>query len=134
MKHMVYGIFIGVFIVNVGVSAQSQSPAKADKVCFVDSIVFAKGVESKEPAGVGKEFESSLGKVYCWTRLSAKTLPVTVKHVWYKGSEKVLEVPLTLKYTSGRFWSNKNIIPGAWKVEVVSETGEVLGSGSFTVK
>jgi hypothetical protein len=46
----------------------------------------------------------------------------------------VLEVPLTLNYPSGPYWSVKNLSPGDWTVEVVGANGEVFGSGSFRVK
>jgi len=55
-------------------------------------------------------------------------------HVWYKNGQKLLEVPLTVNHASGRYWSQKNIAPGDWKVEVVDAAGNVLASGTFTVK
>ena len=112
----------------------SVSVAVAGAAPSVDSMVFAKAVESREPIGVSKEFEGSVAKVFCWTKLSTQAHPVTVRHVWYKDGQKLLEVPLDLKHDSGRYWSVKNITPGKWKVEVVSDTGEVLSSGGFTVK
>jgi hypothetical protein len=112
----------------------SISVAQAGAVASVDSMVFAKAVESREPIGVSKEFDGSVAQVFCWTKLSTQARPVTVRHVWYKGGQKLLEVPLTLKHASGRYWSVKNVTPGDWKVEVVSDTGEVLSSGSFRVK
>jgi hypothetical protein len=54
--------------------------------------------------------------------------------VWYNGTEKVFELPLRLKFASGRLWSYKTITPGDWKVQVVNEAGEVIGSANFTAK
>ena len=122
-------LIFGVFLIPAPSSAVS-----AESPVSVESILFAQSVESREPVGVAKEFEASVTKVYCWTKLSAKTPPVTVKHVWYNAGKKLLEVPLTINYPSGRYWSVKNVTPGDWTVEVVGENGEVFGSGSFKVK
>jgi Protein of unknown function (DUF2914) len=119
----------GVFLISL------PSPAAAaEPLVSVDSIVFASNVESKEPVGAANEFGASVNQVFCWTKLSAKTPPAAVKHVWYKAGRKLLEVPLTLNYSSGRYWSTKNVSPGDWTVEVVGANGEVFGSGNFKVK
>jgi hypothetical protein len=116
-------------------SASSEAPAtKVVKDCKLDSIVFATGIESRAPVGPAKEFEPSVRKIFCWTKLSISAAPVTVKHVWYNGTEKVLEVPLRLRYASGRLWSYKTVTPGDWKVDVVNEAGDVIGTASFTAK
>lgn len=106
----------------------------AEQQVSLDSIRFATAVESREPVGVSLEFDSSVVQVYCWTRLSTKTPPAKVKHVWYKAGQKVLEVPLTLNYSSGRYWSVKNVSAGDWTVEVTGANDEVIGAASFKVK
>jgi len=122
-----------VFVVLLS-SSPPWSAAAAEPPVSVDSMVFARSVESREPVGAGKEFEAFVTEVVCWTKLSAKIVPATVKHVWYNSGRKLLEVPLTLNYSSGRYWSVKNVSTGDWTVEVVGANGEVFGSGSFKVK
>jgi len=121
----VFGVF---FIPSPSLAASEESPVS------VETLAFARSVESKEPVGTAKEFEASVAQVFCWTKLSTKTPPAAVKHVWYNAGRKLLEVPLTLNYPSGRYWSVKNVSPGYWTVEVVGANGEVFGSGSFKVK
>jgi len=106
----------------------------AEQQVSLDSILFSTAVESREPVGVSKEFDSSVVQVYCWTQLSIKTPPAKVKHVWYKAGQKVLEVPLTINYSSGRYWSVKNVSTGDWTVEVMVTNDEVIGAASFKVK
>lgn len=108
--------------------------AVAEQQVSLDSIRFATAVESREPVGVSLEFDSSVVQVYCWTLLSTKSPPAKVKHVWYKAGQKVLEVPLTLNYSSGRYWSVKNVSAGDWTVEVIGASDEVIGAASFKVK
>jgi hypothetical protein len=122
------------FVFGVLLTSPPSAAASGESPVFVDSIVFARSVESREPVGAAKEFEASVTQVFCWTKLSVKTLPAAVKHVWYNAGRKLLDVPLTLNYSSGRYWSVKNVSPGDWTVEVVGANGEVFGSGSFKVK
>jgi hypothetical protein len=121
---------LGVFFI-LSPPALAASPESA---VSVDSMVFARSVQSREPVGAATEFEATVIQVFCWTKLSAKTLPASVKHVWYHAGRKLLEVPLTINYSSGRYWSVKNVSSGDWTVEVVGPNGEVFGSGSFKVK
>src|SRR5437016_8834262 len=80
------------------------------------------------------EFDVSVGRIYCWTRIISQNVPTTIKHVWYAGEQQVAEVPLNINYPSTRTWSSKAVSAGRWRVEVVGETGEVLASTDFTVK
>jgi hypothetical protein len=125
LVHLVFGVIL---------ASSPSSAVSAESPVSVDEIVFARSVESREPVGAAKEFEASITQVFCWTKLSARTPPVTVKHVWYNAGRKLLEVPLTLNHSSGRYWSVKNVSTGDWTIEVVGANGKVFGSGSFKVK
>jgi hypothetical protein len=116
-------------------SAVSFSQNNATAASFsVDSLVFAAGVESRMPVGAASEFTADIGNVSCWARISSAQAPVSMKHIWYKNDQKVFELPLSLKTQSGRIWSTKSVTAGSWKVEVVDDAGNVIKSGSFTVK
>jgi hypothetical protein len=140
MKRTVLLSLIGLALWGFAAYGQTDSAASADaasstpKVCKVDSILFGTGVESRALVGASNVFDPSIRKVFCWTKISIDRAPVTVKHVWYNGTEKVFELPLRLKYASGRLWSYKTVTPGDWKVDVVNEQGEVIGSATFTSK
>jgi hypothetical protein len=140
MKRPLVMSILGMAFLSFAAYAQTDSAASTEsvsttpKVCKVDSILFATGIESRVPVGVSNVFEPTTRKVFCWTKISIDRAPVTVKHVWYNGDEKVFEMPLRLKYASGRLWSYKTVTPGDWKVDVVNEAGEVIGSATFTAK
>jgi hypothetical protein len=91
-------------------------------------------VNNLEPVGENKEFDASVGTVSCWTKVTATTVPATIKHVWYFGDKKVFEQSLDLKFASTRTWSSKSVKSGGWKVDVTDDAGTVLSSVSFTVK
>jgi hypothetical protein len=131
-------IFVGLAGIFFSFSSFAQTDPATEglpaKVCKLDSIQFASGIQDRAPVGVSKVFGPSERKVFCWTKLSINRAPVNLKHIWYNGDQKVFELPLRLKYASGRLWSYKTITPGDWKVDVVNESGDVIGSGSFTAK
>ena len=100
----------------------------------VEKAVVAKAVEGREPVGVAKEFNASVGQVSCWTKVIAATVPTKIKHVWYVDNQKVFEMTLDIHYHKTRTWSTKKIRPGNWRVDVTDATGNILTSVSFTVK
>ena len=100
----------------------------------VEEMVFATGVDSRMPVGVAGEFDAATPRVVCWTKIATQSPPVTVRHVWHREGKRLLEVPLTVNYPAGRYWSIKNVTPGEWRVDVVNEAGEVLESKTFVVK
>ena len=133
MKNMI----VVLAVLSLGGTAVAQAPeqqAAAPKLIQVEKIALGTGLESKEIVGESTEFDVSAGRVYCWTKIVSQNVPTTIKHVWYAGEEKAAQVPLNIKYPTTRTWSSKAIWAGKWKVEVVSEAGEVLGSTDFTVK
>jgi hypothetical protein len=142
MKNMICMTALGLFCCCCAVLAQSDSASTAapDSTAAVansgtlDSILFATGIKDRVPTGCTKEFGPQMQKVFCWTKISIRHAPFKFRHVWYNGDEKVLVVPLRLRYASGRLWSYKTVTPGNWKVDVVDEKGKVLGSGAFSAK
>ena len=87
-----------------------------------------------EPVGENKEFDASVGTVSCWTKVTATTVPTTIKHVWYFGDKKVFEYSLDVKFPSTHTWSSKSVKSGNWRVDVTDDAGTVLSSINFTVK
>jgi hypothetical protein len=130
----ILGLLIGVLLIPSFVAAQEQAKAAGDQGVKVEKAVAATSVDNHEPAGENKEFEASVGTVYCWTKVTAKTTPATIKHVWYLGDKKVFEKELELKYPSTRTWSSKAVTTGSWRVDITDSAGSVLSSVSFTVK
>lgn len=115
-------------------AVQEKANKASDQGLKVEKAVAATSVEQREPAGENKEFEASVGTVYCWTKITAQTTPATIKHAWYIGDQKVFEKALDIKYPSTRTWSSKSVKAGNWRVDVTDEAGTVLSSVSFTVK
>lgn len=132
MKRLL-SILVCVLLAPSMVAAQEKS-SSTNQGLKVEKGVAATSVENREPLGESKEFEASVGRVYCWTKISAQTTPATIKHVWYLGDQKVFEKALEIKYPSTRTWTSKAVTAGNWRVDVSDEAGTVLSSISFTVK
>ena len=133
MKKMIVTL-AGVLVFSGLAVAQEKTEKAGGQPLKVEKIVAATSVADREPVGESKEFEASVGKVYCWTKVVAQTIPATIKHVWYADDQKVFEQPLELKYPSTRTWSCKSVKAGNWRVDVTDEAGAVASSVSFTVK
>jgi len=133
MKKLI-ALLVGVFVTLGAAAAQEKTSRAADQGITLEKIVAATSVNNLEPVGENKEFDASVGTVSCWTKVTAKTVPATIKHVWYFGDKKVFEQSLDLKFASTRTWSSKSVKSGSWKVDVTDDAGTVLSSVSFTVK
>lgn len=120
-------------LLAAGVAAAQEKPA-ADASLKVEKGVAATSVENHDPVGESAEFEATVGTVYCWTKISAQSVPATIKHVWYMGDKQVFEKALDIKFPSTRTWSSKSVKSGSWRVDVTDDAGKVLSSVSFTVK
>ncbi len=140
MKYAIVFGLTGFLFVSSGAFAQGDSAAAGSnasqpaKACTLDTIAFGTGVEQRVLKGAAGEFAPAPVKVFCWTKISINEAPFSFRHIWYKDSTQILEVPLRLGYASGRLWSYKTVTPGNWRVDVVAENGKVIGSGSFSVK
>ena len=128
-------VLIGCVLVAFGgAAAHEKSTTATDQGVKVEKIVAATSVNNLELVGESNEFSSSVGTVYCWTKVRSQSVPATIKHVWYVGDKKVFEYSLNLKFNSTRTWSSKSLRPGDWNVDVTDDAGVVLSSVSFVVK
>ncbi len=137
MRRVLMGTVAGLSLLAIACCFLRSAPAAAQEAAAavtVEKMAFGTDVKDRELVGAAEEFPAGTPQVWCWTRLSAKSAPISVKHVWSLDGRKMLEVPLKLNYASGRTWSHKNVRPGAWKVEVVTDEGTVVGAATFSVK
>ncbi|MBI5235472.1 MAG: DUF2914 domain-containing protein [Deltaproteobacteria bacterium] len=84
-------------------AATSISAAEASLSASMNGLV---------PEGVGDKFKADGSKVYMYTKVVGGAAGDSIKHAWYHGDKKVLEVELGVKGSSHRTYSNKTIYPG----------------------
>ena len=103
----------------------------------VSEAAIATAMEGLTPQGASDSFESSVGKLYAFTKITGSEGGTSVKHLWFRGDHLVAEVELPVKAASWRTYSSKTILPdmtGQWKVDVTANDGTVLKSIPFTIK
>ena len=102
----------------------------------VQDVSIGTNVSDRMPAGVSSNFDSSVGKLYAFSRIVGADGDTRVYHKWYHGDILVADVPLRVRSGNWRTWSTKNVHPhwtGDWRVVVVSEDGSILGTVKFAV-
>jgi hypothetical protein len=102
----------------------------------VQDVAIGTGVYERSPTGISSYFDSSVGKLYAFTRVTGAEGDTRVYHKWYHGEVLVADVPLTVRSGNWRTWSTKNVQPewtGDWRLVVVSENGSILETIKFAV-
>ncbi len=116
-------------------AVQPAAPAPATGSIAVADAKVGTSVESRQLLGDATSFPSSIGKVFCWTKVTGGA-GQSVTHVWSFNGEKVSEVALPLRFDSVRTYSYKSISPdskGAWKVDVLGPDGAILKTVEFQI-
>ena len=121
---------------RAAVSAASK-PARAKTALRVVEAVFCTAVKDRNPQGVGDTFDSSVKKVFFFTRVQGAKTPTTMSHVWYWKEKKMADVPLAIRSEKWRTWSSKRIDrswKGHWAVKVLDANGAVLITKDFQIQ
>jgi len=134
--------FVLAFTMAGSARAQEKPAAPAAAAPAVKAEVsrsaLCTAVKDREPVDAAAsdkpaEFKASIGSVYFWTEMKSKSPVASLKHVWYRGGEKVAEVELVFTSPRTRTWSRKSVYAGDWKVEALDDSGAVLASALFKV-
>ena len=118
---------------------QTQEPAREvqqDAQLEVSVAAICRDVLDREPDGYGTSFPVSVGKLYCFTKVTGAQSPTQVTHVWFFDGNERARVDLGVKSSSWRTYSSKIIQPheiGKWRVEVEDFAGNVLKTLDFEV-
>jgi len=109
--------------------------ARGEAVPSVEAASTGTGVEELTPLGVSESFPSSVGKVYCYSKI-LNGEGTSILHRWYYNETVIADVPLAIGSPRFRTYSYKTILPdqtGQWKVEIISEEEDVLKTLDFTI-
>lgn len=111
-------------------------PAQDANGQLVEEISICRGIEDRKPVEVDTIFPDIVGIVYCFTKVTGATEPVTISHVWYFNDREMTRTDLPVRSKGWRTWSSKKIRKGwigNWRVDVVSSEGVVLAGKEFTI-
>ncbi len=108
--------------------------AYAEGDLVVQDLILSRGIYQREPADIAKSFEPSDERAYAFARISNEGPLTSVSFVWHYGSNIHAIVDLNIGTSQGwRTWSSATLKSGEWRVELVTEEGEVLAERAFTV-
>ncbi len=113
----------------------SHTAAASEHSLQVIEFTLARGVAEREPTDVTDSFKRDDGRAYAYARIGNNAEPTTLFFVWRRG-EKVHAVYTSTIGTSKRWrvWSYVSLQPGPWKVELVTQSGKIIGERSFYVE
>lgn len=141
MKKIICCMMVVFWCYSPAVFAQEAEAETAEvkEVTPVTSVVAAsvcREIVSNEPVEPGTAFTNDVGKVYCYSKISA-TAETEVWHKWSLNGEEIASVPLPIGKSSGwRTFSSKNIRQidtGSWKVTITDAESKILQELEFTV-
>jgi len=107
-------------------------------VQFISRAVLTTGISEREPVDVLKESIEQTEfqeKLFFFTEVR-KLKGQTISHLWFHQDQLMAEISLTISADRYRTYSSKNIMPsqtGQWRVEAVTEQGELLAQKTFRI-
>jgi hypothetical protein len=119
-----------------GPSLFAAAPSGEPIILEVASAEVCIFVERLRPVDPGRRFPAGVGKLYCFSRISNIEKETEVHHVWYRGTDKRVDIPLPVKPPSWRTYSWKRIQPadvGEWRIDICDAAGNVLKTITFII-
>jgi hypothetical protein len=88
------------------------------------------------PVDAGVRFPATVGKLYCFSRISNIEAATRVQHVWYFNNTERARVDLAVNPPSWRTFSSKRILSGEigrWRIDILDSDGNVLKTLGFDI-
>ena len=121
---------------STGEMQETAMQAQEATALEVSVAAICKNVVDREPVDSGISFVATVGKLYCFTKITGAQTPTQVTHVWsFDGTERA-RVDLAVNGPSWRTFSSKIIQEnelGAWRVDVLDAEGNVIKTLEFEV-
>jgi len=116
--------------------AAPAAPAQAPGLSVARDAVAANVVD-REPQDTAEVFAPTIHMLYYFTEVRGAETPSSITHRWSYKDQIMAEVKLSVQGSPWRTWSSKTILPewtGTWKVEAVTEAGQIIASKTFTIQ
>jgi len=134
MKSLMVALLLATSTTVIAQTAADTTQATAPSLSA--EIQVGTAVENRDIVGAADSFASSVGKVFCWSRVTGAS-GTTLKHVWLRNDTEVSAVDLNIGGSPWRTWSSKTIPAswtGDWEVRVVDGNGTTIASKTFKVE
>lgn len=93
-------------------------------------------IVNRHPVEQGVRYSPTVGKIYCFSRISNIESATQIQHVWYFGNTERARVALAVNPPSWRTYSSKRILAtetGRWRVDILDHDGNVLKTLGFDI-
>jgi hypothetical protein len=103
----------------------------------LEQAAICRNIVNRAPIGTGSVFHTSIGRLYCFTKVVGAKTDTAIIHHWYLNGKLKSSVTLPVNSAAWRTWSSKDITPnesGDWMVEVLTADGDALESILFLVQ
>jgi len=101
------------------------------------NIEICKSVKKRNPIGSDFYFNNLVDSLFCYTRIQNFGQKQEVSHVWFFENKLVSKISYNVKRSNiYRSWTRKTILPhqiGSWRVDVLDQHNQLLGSKEFQV-
>jgi len=118
------------------VPMSQAATSNAQGLLEVAEAAICRNVVDREPVDVGNTFQNSVGKLYCFSKISGASDPTQISHVWYYGDVERGTVNLDVKSVTWRTYSSKIIQAheiGDWHVDILGPKAELLMTLRFKI-
>jgi hypothetical protein len=121
--------------VKPDVSEEQKDPGPSIEIA---KLVSCAGVQDRQYVSPQNVFSlQKVSKPVVWMTVLTDKPPFTLTHVYYHNDKKYAEVPLEVTYPRMRTWSRLTLShayqTGQYRVEVVTDAGDVLAEIAYTV-
>jgi hypothetical protein len=133
---MIKKIAVIFFMVLFVLAIQNSLAQTAAKIEVVEMMICT-DIQDRVPVGTDTVFLKTVGQLYCYSKITGAGESAKITHVWYYNDQEMARVDLNIMADTWRTWSSKKIVEewtGNWRVDVVSESGEVLKSMAFLIQ
>ena len=134
MKRLSFSSGVCMAIIALCLLIPFSSHAQQAGALSVESASICTGVANREAVDVGTSFAVSVGRLFCFSKITDIPEPTEIIHVWYYGDTERARVSLGVNPPAWRTHSSKIIQAheiGSWRVEIIDASGNLLETLKF---
>ena len=134
MKHFFFSSGVWLAVISVCLLIPFSSQAQQAGALSVESASICTGVADREAVNAGTSFAVSVGRLYCFSKLTDIQESTEIVYVWYYGETERARISLGVNPPAWRTYSSKIIQAheiGAWRVEILDASGNLLETLKF---
>ena len=136
MKRILYLSGMIIMIVSLFLLIPSSIHAQQTGDLKVATAVICKNIADRQPVEPGTSFAVSVGRLYCYSKITDISNSTEIVHVWYYGDTERARITLSINPPSWRTYSSKIIQAheiGKWHVNILDASGNLLENVEFEV-